>query len=80
MRPVFLISIPAVQKVFNRITDASAQRLVDKVRPRGYYLGSSDMWLILKEPEEEESRFSFLLSELTDHAIIDGFLTHVALT
>lgn len=32
VRPVFLISIPAVQKVFNRITDASAQRLVDKVR------------------------------------------------
>ncbi|ELW66405.1 Exportin-6 [Tupaia chinensis] len=30
VRPVFLISIPAVQKVFNRITDASAQRLVDK--------------------------------------------------
>lgn len=34
MRPVFLISIPAVQKVFNRITDASAQRLVDKVSAR----------------------------------------------
>lgn len=33
VRPIFLISIPAVQKVFNRITDASAQRLVDKVRP-----------------------------------------------
>ena len=36
VRPVFLISIPAVQKVFNRITDASTQRLVDKVRPRCY--------------------------------------------
>lgn len=36
VRPVFLISIPAVQKVFNRITDASAQRLVDKVRPQGH--------------------------------------------
>lgn len=34
VRPIFLISIPSVQKVFNRITDASAQRLVDKVRPR----------------------------------------------
>uniref|UniRef100_A0A2K6FF62 Exportin-6 n=1 Tax=Propithecus coquereli TaxID=379532 RepID=A0A2K6FF62_PROCO len=32
VRPVFLISIPAVQKVFNRITDASAQRLVDKAQ------------------------------------------------
>uniref|UniRef100_A0A8C5JWF7 Exportin 6 n=1 Tax=Junco hyemalis TaxID=40217 RepID=A0A8C5JWF7_JUNHY len=31
VRPVFLISIPAVQKVFNRITDTSAQRLPDKV-------------------------------------------------
>lgn len=31
MRPVFLISIPAVQKVFNSIIDASAQRLTDKV-------------------------------------------------
>ncbi|RLV89501.1 hypothetical protein DV515_00014837 [Chloebia gouldiae] len=30
VRPVFLISIPAVQKVFNRITDTSAQRLPDK--------------------------------------------------
>ncbi|XP_058296353.1 exportin-6 [Hylobates moloch] len=32
VRPVFLISIPAVQKVFNRITDASAMRLVDKAQ------------------------------------------------
>ncbi|XP_044928438.1 exportin-6 isoform X3 [Mustela putorius furo] len=32
VRPVFLISIPAVQKVFNRITDASAQRLIDKAQ------------------------------------------------
>ncbi|XP_021528006.1 exportin-6 isoform X3 [Aotus nancymaae] len=32
VRPVFLISIPAVQKVFNRITDASAQRLVNKAQ------------------------------------------------
>ncbi|KAB1263324.1 Exportin-6 [Camelus dromedarius] len=32
VRPVFLISIPAVQKLFNRITDASAQRLVDKAQ------------------------------------------------
>nr|XP_055221565.1 exportin-6 isoform X2 [Gorilla gorilla gorilla] len=32
VRPVFLISIPAVQKVFNRITDASALRLVDKAQ------------------------------------------------
>ncbi|XP_058425769.1 exportin-6 isoform X1 [Diceros bicornis minor] len=32
VRPVFLVSIPAVQKVFNRITDASAQRLVDKAQ------------------------------------------------
>ncbi|KAM6156221.1 exportin-6 isoform 1-T1 [Rhynchocyon petersi] len=32
VRPVFLISIPAVQKVFNRITDASAQRLADKAQ------------------------------------------------
>lgn len=31
VRPVFLISIPAVQKVFNRITDTSAQQLPDKV-------------------------------------------------
>lgn len=40
VRPVFLISIPAVQKLFNRITDASAQRLVDKVRPRGHLVGT----------------------------------------
>lgn len=40
VRPVFLISIPAVQKLFNRITDASAQRLVDKVRPRGHLGGT----------------------------------------
>lgn len=40
VRPVFLISIPAVQKVFNRITDTSAQRLPDKVsRPRAGVLG-----------------------------------------
>ncbi|XP_054570522.1 exportin-6 isoform X4 [Eptesicus fuscus] len=32
VRPIFLISIPSVQKVFNRITDASAQRLVDKAQ------------------------------------------------
>uniref|UniRef100_F6VAC3 Exportin-6 n=1 Tax=Ornithorhynchus anatinus TaxID=9258 RepID=F6VAC3_ORNAN len=32
VRPVFLISIPAVQKVFNRITDTSAQRLLDKAQ------------------------------------------------
>ncbi|XP_051487857.1 exportin-6 isoform X5 [Apus apus] len=32
VRPVFLISIPAVQKVFNRITDTSAQRLPDKAQ------------------------------------------------
>ncbi|XP_074053478.1 exportin-6 isoform X2 [Macrotis lagotis] len=32
VRPVFLISIPAVQKVFNRITDSSAQPLVDKAQ------------------------------------------------
>ncbi|KAM8779604.1 exportin-6 [Rhynchonycteris naso] len=32
VRPVFLISIPSVQKLFNRITDASAQRLVDKAQ------------------------------------------------
>uniref|UniRef100_A0A8C4V520 Exportin 6 n=1 Tax=Falco tinnunculus TaxID=100819 RepID=A0A8C4V520_FALTI len=32
VRPVFLISIPAVQKVFNRITDTSTQRLPDKYR------------------------------------------------
>ncbi|KAK7833248.1 hypothetical protein U0070_017247 [Myodes glareolus] len=32
VRPVFLISIPAVQKVFNSIIDASAQRLADKAQ------------------------------------------------
>ncbi|XP_043349461.1 exportin-6 isoform X4 [Dermochelys coriacea] len=32
VRPVFLIRIPAVQKVFNRITDTSAQRLPDKAQ------------------------------------------------
>ncbi|XP_021061056.1 exportin-6 isoform X2 [Mus pahari] len=32
VRPVFLISIPAVQKVFNSIVDASAQRLTDKAQ------------------------------------------------
>ncbi|XP_052055598.1 exportin-6 isoform X3 [Apodemus sylvaticus] len=32
VRPVFLISIPAVQKVFNSIIDASAQRLTDKAQ------------------------------------------------
>ncbi|OWK49693.1 Exportin-6 [Lonchura striata] len=32
VRPVFLISIPAVQKVFNSITDTSAQRLPDKAQ------------------------------------------------
>ncbi|XP_062467918.1 exportin-6 isoform X5 [Pezoporus occidentalis] len=32
VRPVFLISIPAVQKVFNRITDTSAQQLPDKAQ------------------------------------------------
>lgn len=39
VRPVFLISIPAVQKVFNRVTDASAQRLVDKVGAGGPVAG-----------------------------------------
>lgn len=32
VRPVFLISIPDVQKMFNRITDTSTQRLPDKVK------------------------------------------------
>ncbi|XP_071427530.1 exportin-6 isoform X1 [Pithys albifrons albifrons] len=32
VRPVFLINIPAVQKVFTRITDTSAQRLPDKAQ------------------------------------------------
>ncbi|XP_058012882.1 exportin-6 isoform X2 [Ahaetulla prasina] len=32
VRPVFLISIPTVQKMFNRITDSSAQRLSDKAQ------------------------------------------------
>ncbi|XP_029431964.1 exportin-6 isoform X3 [Rhinatrema bivittatum] len=32
VRPVFLISIPAVQRIFNRITDGSAQRLPDEAQ------------------------------------------------
>ncbi|ETE70193.1 Exportin-6 [Ophiophagus hannah] len=32
VRPVFLISIPTMQKMFNRITDSSAQRLSDKAQ------------------------------------------------
>lgn len=58
VRPVFLISIPAVQKVFNRITDASAQRLVDKVRPQGSPGVPRALWLRLREAEEEESNLS----------------------
>ena len=61
MRPVFLISIPAVQKVFNRITDASAQRLVDKVRPQGYPGVPRAVWLRLREAEEKSLAFLFAL-------------------
>uniref|UniRef100_A0ACB8FLN7 Exportin-6 n=1 Tax=Sphaerodactylus townsendi TaxID=933632 RepID=A0ACB8FLN7_9SAUR len=32
VRPVFLIRIPAIQKMFNRITDSSAQRLPEKAQ------------------------------------------------
>uniref|UniRef100_A0A8C5SED7 Exportin 6 n=1 Tax=Laticauda laticaudata TaxID=8630 RepID=A0A8C5SED7_LATLA len=32
VRPMFLISIPTMQKMFNRITDSSAQRLSDKAQ------------------------------------------------
>lgn len=32
VRPVFLIRIPAVQKIFNRVTDSAAQRLPDEAQ------------------------------------------------
>ncbi|XP_044160267.1 LOW QUALITY PROTEIN: exportin-6 [Bufo gargarizans] len=32
VRPVFLLNIPAVQKVFNRVTDSSAQRLPEEAQ------------------------------------------------
>ena len=64
VRPVFLISIPAVQKVFNRITDTSAQRLVDKVRPQGSPGVPGALWLRLREAEEEESNLSSCTSSL----------------
>lgn len=75
MRPVFLISIPAVQKVFSRITDASAQRLVDKVRAlagalrglfaffwfKGYSGVPRALWLGLRKLRKKRLAFLFAL-------------------
>lgn len=58
VRPVFLISIPAVQKVFNSIIDASAQRLANKV---GHTLWGIPgvLWLRPGEAKAEETGSAF---------------------
>lgn len=56
VRPVFLISIPAVQKVFNRVTDASAQRLVDKVGAGGPGAGGAEQEGAASHPAHSSSQ------------------------
>ena len=78
VRPVFLISIPAVQKVFNRITDASSQRLVDKVRPQGSPGIPRAVRLRLRGWGRRIYPFVLYL-ELTGPASVHGFLTCMTL-
>lgn len=74
VRPVFLISIPAVQKVFNRITDASAQRLIDKVRPRGQPAAALELHGSDSGRPRRRRLALLLLLEFTGHADRSGFL------
>nr|DBA19354.1 TPA: hypothetical protein GDO54_015205 [Pyxicephalus adspersus] len=72
VRPVFLINIPAVQKVFSRVTDNAAQRLPEEAQVLLCRALSNVLllpWPNIPEPEqqwgERSSHHSTLLSSLT---------------
>ncbi|MEE6497274.1 hypothetical protein FKM82_002687 [Ascaphus truei] len=72
VRPVFLLNIPAVQKVFSRVTDSSAQRLPEEAQLLLCRALSNVLllpWPSLQESEqqwgERSSHHATLLSALT---------------
>ncbi|KAJ1097279.1 hypothetical protein NDU88_002404 [Pleurodeles waltl] len=72
VRPVFLISIPAVQKIFNRIMDSSAQRLPDEAHVLVCRALSNVLLLPWANLPENEQQWS---SRSTNHASLISALT-----